>query len=336
MINEKGAIKLGKYFEVDGYDSRPIRVITHFHSDHLIDLNKSKKHAEFIVATQPTLDALKALGYKIMEDKMVSLNYYNAYNHKDETLILLPSNHIFGSSQVLLHLPNEKRVGYTSDFKLDNTIIMEELDALVVDATYGSPEMTRPFKHEVPGLLVDIVHDALSKDMTVTIHGYYGKLQEVMELLRETGVTAPYLMPKRVYELTKVAVTHGFKISEYYLEEEEEAKEIKKNRWYIYFKHMNSRKKRTGWKEISIYLTGWMFSKPVRKVINNNFREEWWVAYSDHADFNETLAYIEEARPKMLVVDGYRAGERIAKRFADEVSQKLRVKVEVQPITKKV
>jgi putative mRNA 3-end processing factor len=59
-VSEKGAILLGSLYEVDGYAAKPIRIITHFHSDHLIDLNKSKKHATLIIGTPATLEAVEA------------------------------------------------------------------------------------------------------------------------------------------------------------------------------------------------------------------------------------------------------------------------------------
>ncbi len=329
-VSKEGAILLGDLFEIDGFASRPVRVITHFHSDHLIGINKSKKHATFLIATKATLESLKLLGYKLPDDKLMPLHYNKPLQVTDEKITLVPSKHVFGSAQVLVETSDGKRVGYTGDFKFPGTKIMKELDILVIDATYGREYMRRPFKNEIEDILTGIVMDALSWGRPVRILGYYGKLQEVMELLRKNDVTAPYVMPEKIYELTKIAIKHGMEINDIHKENTDEAQEIMDSGWFIYFQHMNSRK-RLPLPAIDVYLSGWLFTAPARKVINGAYTQSWWVAFSDHGDFEDTVEYVKKATPRLLVVDSYRTDIKTAKEFASYINKNLGIKTMVLP-----
>lgn len=330
-ISDSGAILLGDLFEVDSYASRPVRIVTHMHSDHVIHLNKSKRHAIYIISTQATADALNALGLNIPSEKVITLNYQRPMKIADETVTLVKAQHVLGTAQVLVETSDGLRVGYTSDFKFPGTKIMKDLDALVIDATYGQEFMVRPFKNEVPELLSDLVNELLSREKPVRILGYHGKLQEVMEILRKNGVNAPFVMPKKIFQLTKIAEKHGMKISSYFDEESEEAKEIVKNKWYVYFQHANSYRR-----SVPVYadlmLSGWFFDSPLKKLYENSRKEEWIVAFSDHGDFKETLEYVEESKPKVLIIDVSRTDMKTAVAFSNAVRKKLNIEVIASPV----
>ena len=68
---------------------------------------------------------------------------------------------------------------------------------------------------------------------------------------------------------------------------------------------------------MSIYLSGWLFGRPVKKI---NSRE-YIVAFSDHADFKQLLNYIDESKPKVVIIDGTRSS--CASIFAREVTRRL-------------
>lgn len=330
-VGETGAILLGNLVEVDGFAERPFRVITHIHSDHVLGFSKSKKHATFIVGTPATLEALEVLGMRVPPDKALPLQYGEPVKLIDETLVLQESRHVLGSCQVLLETSSGERVGYTSDFKFPGTKIMKGLDVLVIDATYGDTSMRRPFKHEVPQLFADLVLDELSRGMPVRVLGFHGKLQEAMEVLRTHGVDAPFIMPRKIYELTKISVKYGMKIKDFYLEGTRKAAEIIREGWYVLFHHVNSHRNPSV-RITDIYLTGWIFDEPI-KVLNNSLRRKAFaVGFSDHGDFDDTIAYVEEACPKLLVVDGYRASMHVAMKFAREVEKRIGIKTVVMPL----
>jgi len=330
-VHSNGAILLGEQVEVDGYYGRQARIITHFHSDHTKGLSYSARKARSIIATTPTIEALEVLNVKLPKEKIIALEYNTPLNLVGEKVSFLYSKHVFGSAQVLVEKDNGDREGYTSDFKLPGTIIMRDLDTLVIDATYGSPDMTRWFKKEIEGILVDFISSLLSYGYPVTIYAYYGKMQEIMEIIRRYGLAVPFIMPRKVYELTKISVRHGLRINDYFDESTEEAFDIIRSNWFIRFLHYNSRGehiKSTGM--YHVYVTGWVFDKPIKEINYDGWR--YIVGFSDHADFEDTLYYVEEANPKNLVIDCTRTTVDVAKRFMKEVKKrKPSINIEISP-----
>jgi len=335
-VHSSGAVLIGKMLEVDGFYGRPVRLVTHFHSDHTKGLSESFEMARTIIGTPATIEALAALGRKPPPSKVVQLGYNSPLNIGGERVSLVYSKHVHGSAQVLVETEDGVREGYTSDFKFPGTTIMKDLDVLVLDATYGSPEMVRWFKHEIEDILADLVSSLLSQDRPVTVYAYYGKMQEIMEILRKRGVSAPFVMPRKAFELTEVLVRHGMRITDFFDESTEEAKEVLSSRWYVRFLHFNSPKYRSeSPRSYEVYATGWLFDKPVRALGYEGLK--YVVGFSDHADFEDTLYYVEEARPKALVIDSTRTSYHVALKFRKEIAKRFaNVKVSISPRESKV
>jgi len=324
IYSDTGAIVVGKNFEIDGFSNKPFRVVTHIHSDHIIGLEDSIKYSRGIIATPATHDLLIALNYignhkrlSLYKTKRMDLDYYERREINDETIVLYPTTHILGSAQVMVETDGVK-IGYTSDFKLgDNTVIMKDLDILVIEATYGHPGIRRRFKHEVPELLVDLVLDGFRKYGRVVLYGYYGKLQEAMLILRERGVDEPFIMNEKVYAFTRVAEKYGWRINNYYQAGTREAREIMMSNRFVLFEHMNRVKyRRLNGVALNIVLTGHEYREPIRRIDEHT----WITALSDHADFDELMSYVEASQPRIVVVDGYREG--YPKEFAEELRKR--------------
>ncbi|ADI31463.1 MBL fold metallo-hydrolase [Staphylothermus hellenicus] len=324
ILGDTSAIVVGESFAIDGFAEKPVRVISHAHYDHIVGLKDSILYSKQIVATPPTHDLILTLGYvggrelrMLYKNKMVRLNYYEEYTYGGEKLVLIPSHHIIGSAQVLIEI-GDLRIGYTGDFKLgENTKIMDGLDILIIESTYGDPSYRRPFKNEVEDLLVDIVLDGLEMYGKVVIFGYHGKIQEAMQILRRNGVKEPFLMPKRIYEVTRIAEKYGYEIGGYYNMRSLKGREILKSNRYILFEHFNkANHRRLGNNTLYIVLSGWEFNGPIKKID----RYTWLVALSDHADFDELIEYVEKAEPRLVIVDGSRQGS--AEALANELNKR--------------
>ncbi len=320
-IRGNGAILLGENIVVDGHLTRGlVRVVTHIHADHVAKLEESIKTFGFIAGTPLTLELIQAMGYKIPRDKILQLPYNITIDIDGDKLTLLPSNHIPGSAQVNVETSHGFRLGYTSDFKQPGTPVMSDLDVLVIDATYGREEWVRPWQNEVEHILVDIVKDGLMHG-PVHIYAYHGKLQEVMVILRRHGIDAPFIAPYKVYKLTQVMIKHGLPVSGLILEKTNEALEAVRYGWYVYFAPISqwslNRASEKG-KMTRILLSGWELDDAYRKL---NERD-WIVSFSDHADFRQLFEYVEESKPRLLIVDSSRAGI-VAEEFASKVRRKL-------------
>lgn len=300
------AILVGRHYAIDGYAPKPVRIVTHIHSDHVLGLEASARDSVYIVGTPLTLDLIEAIGRlgdgaaSLFSIKKRPVNYGEQLTYQGTRVTLIECDHVPGSAQVLIELEGLK-VGYTGDFRLGGrTKVMRGLDALVIEATYGSPNHRRAFKKSVPELFLDVVRYGLREYGRVVVYGYHGKLQEAMLLLREGGIDATFYMPESVYRATRVLEKHGIKVGNYALglpgNGEPQA---------VVFRHFNSaRSRRLDGSVLNVVLSGWEFSEPVRRLDDHT----WLVALSDHADFEELVEYVERAAPGVVIVDGSRSG----------------------------
>lgn len=317
-ITSNGAILLGRYAACDAFDdSRPLRIVTHAHADHIMGLGRSLKVCEKILMTRATWELITVLKGRrfLLSGKVTALDYGDPYEYGQERLTLIPADHILGSAQVLVETAEGKRVAYTGDFRIDMTPIVPA-DVLVMEATYGGPWCQRPSNREVSEMLIDLVGKAI-RNGPVTIFGYYGKLQEVMQLLNDSGVNVPFIMPEKIHQFSMIYAEHGMRLGKILCVESEEAMQlIKEGGSYVAFHHMNSRSKVHG-EGLRIYVSGWMFSNAYRRLSEN----ECLVALSDHSDFKGLLEYVRLSRPKKVVLDNYRMGH--AEVLAREIQRQL-------------
>ena len=101
-------------------------------------------------------------------------------------LTLLPSDHMLGACQVALELESGLRIGYSGDFSwpLDSVI---EVDELVVDSTYGSPESIRQYtQDEAEQCLIGLVCERL-RHGSVHVNAYRGRSSECPSARRKCG-----------------------------------------------------------------------------------------------------------------------------------------------------
>ncbi len=322
-VDKEGAIVLGPVC-VDGHvDKCVVRVVTHIHQDHLINLDKSIRVCRKVVATIITHELLEELGFSIPKKKRIALNYGEELDEVCDgvSIRLEYAHHIPGSAQVVVETENAT-YAYSGDFKGvgDKTKPPAGVDVLVVDATYGDPSYKRPPEEVVLDQFVKLLRTLLTQG-PVVVYAYYGKAQEVMALLRDYGVDAPFIASPRHWRIAKRLEKYGFAVSDLLLEGTREALEVARDGWFIKFEHFSKIRASHPLNGVShVILSGWLFDAPIRCVGRN----KWIVAFSDHADFDELVHYIELARPRIVVVDSFRGGF-VAKRFASYVRNVLRI-----------
>ena len=325
-ITTKGAVLLGKYVACDSHDeSRPLRVVTHAHYDHLTGLDQSRRKCQAVIMTPATRDLLAAIRGPLFPfiGNVKALNYGETLSYENEQLTLHQADHILGAAQVLVEDNDGARIVYTGDFRMCNTPVLEA-DVLVLEATYGSPLQVRPFRKVVGEALVSLVESAL-KTGPVYIFGYHGKLQEVMQILHSNNVKAPFLAPEKIFQVSKVCERHGMRLGKVLSTIGDEAKEImQRNEAFVAFYHMNS-KRHVGRDAFRISVSGWEFGYPRRQIAPN----EHLVALSDHSDFKELLQYVSESKPKMVITDNYRVGG--ATVLAREIEKRLGIPAKALP-----
>lgn len=327
-ITCRGAVTVGRSLAIDGHEDNRQRVVTHAHSDHMIDIAGSIRNSPKIIAHPATFEIMEVLGITIPRDKIHKILYGEKIDLEDGVARAIRSKHILGSLQILYTQASEISVVYTGDFKdPGNGTEIPESDIVITEATYGSPEHVRPYKDMVEELLADLVIELLSRGPLV-IKAYYGKQQEVMEILRNHGVEAPYIANNKVYKISKIAEKYGLKIGDIFLDGTREAEEIARQGWYIYFTHIVSRDAHSstyGYKHTILHLTGW--EKNLYRAVDKNI---YIFSFSGHSDFEDLLTYVENAKPKLVIVDAYR-GEKNAVKFSAYLEKKLGIRSKPLP-----
>jgi putative mRNA 3-end processing factor len=325
-VTQRGAILLGNSVACDAYaENRPLRVVTHAHADHTGGLRWSLRECQKVIMTEATRDLIDILegplGSRL--ESIETLAYEKPLRFDGEQVTLFKANHILGAAQVLVESAEGERVVWTGDFKLDGTPVLD-CDTLVVESTYGSPSCRRSFDVDVRDLLVHMVEERLRHGV-VYVFGYHGKLQEVMQILHDADVTVPFVMPEKVYHVSKVCERHGMHLGCLTLSTEKEAKALlEENLPCVAFYHMNSRGK-VGLGNERICVSGWEFHKPCRRI----GEKEHIIALSDHSDFNGLIEYVRQAKPKRVITDNHAGGH--GETLAKEIKLRLGIPAVAMP-----
>jgi putative mRNA 3-end processing factor len=326
LVTKSGAVLLGDSVACDAFDgSRPLRIVTHAHADHLGGLRRSLKCCEKVLMTEATRDLAETLNdsLKLRSAPIETVEYGKVVKYGDEKITLVKADHILGAAQVMVEDAGGIRIAYTGDFRLDGTPVVE-CDVLVVEATYGSPSCRRSFDVDVRELLVSMIEKRL-RGGTVYVFGYHGKLQEVMQILRDADVSVPFVMPERVYQVSKVCENHGMRIGGLSLSTDKEGHELLDgNLPCVAFYHMNTRSY-VGLRNARICVSGWEFHSPCRQIGDR----EHLVALSDHSDFDGLIEYVRRSKAKQVITDNYRVSHGVV--LAGEISRRLGVSAVALP-----
>jgi putative mRNA 3-end processing factor len=327
-VSERGAVLLGDSVACDAFDAdRPLHVVTHAHADHLVGLRRSLKSGKKVLMTAATRDLIGVVNGSLpLDDGAVELlDYGETVECGGERVTLVKADHILGAAQVVVEDAAGSKVAYTGDFRVDGTEPLMDCDALVVEATYGSPSFRRSFKEDVRELLVSMVEKRL-RHGAVYVFGYHGKLQEVMQILHGADVCVPFVMPERVFRVSKVCEAHGMQLGCLALSTVKEGRELLDgNLPCVAFYHMNSRGSVGLVGSSRICVSGWEFHSPCRQI----GEREHLVALSDHSDFTGLIEYVRRCMPKRVVTDNYRVSHGLT--LAKEISRRLGIPAVAMP-----
>ena len=301
-----GAVCLGSKVVCDGFaEGYPFRVQTHVHADHMSEFDKSKGFQDFLMSPE-TYALLVAERNADLEFRDNLHQVGRGVKHMlddGSKLFLLPSNHMLGSCQVALELPDGLRIGYSSDFgwPLDEII---QVDELVVDSTYGTPTSVRRYTQaEAEECLLNLVCQRL-RHGSVHVKAHRGTIERVLHVLGG-NVGVPILASERLIREVKVYQNHGFAIGDLYELDSAAGQSAMKERSYV---RLYSKGDGFGNEPIggtSVTCSAYMANDddPLMTYSDRAYR----VALSNHADFNETLAYIEATGAKKVVTDNTRS-----------------------------
>jgi len=269
--------------------------ISHAHSDH------TARHARPVITRNTHL----LLAEYLKKSNPIVLEYHEPLETEKYSLTLYQAGHCLGSAQALVVSKiTGERLLYTGDFKSRASPVNEPLepvscDVLVMEATYGRPQYTFPDQEQVIATAVKTLRQWLSMGLRPVVRGWrLGKSQEILHYLLSEGLDVA--MEESCYRVAEVYQKAGVEFPGSFSCLDGQWPE---GRVVICPPGRKSgmvldkfRRKRV------MELTGWA----VGCGQNWGRRGDASLPYSDHADFNELVTYVNSIRPKQVfTVNGF-------------------------------
>jgi Cft2 family RNA processing exonuclease len=235
---------------------------------------------------------------KVIENEKIKIIEKKTDEEKESEKIeaeFSPNGHIFGSVQSLFH-DNGTSFGYTSDFRLNNSLLFKgaepmRADVLVIETTFGLKEYSFPPSKEVISDMVGWV-EKNAKVGLVVLAGYsIGKAQELTKISNEAGFVPT--VHESIFYANKACSKNGLNLGNYTLLDNN----LKDHNVVIVppqlvDHHLVSVLEKFGKRKVVTALaTGWK----QRAFFNKVF------PLSDHSDFNELVEYVKLANPKLVL-----------------------------------
>ncbi|UCH03096.1 MAG: hypothetical protein JSV20_04790 [Candidatus Bathyarchaeota archaeon] len=288
IVTEKDVIRLDPNIKGHNY---VVNLISHAHGDHIVGLKKGAiGHI-----TAETKDILSYSGICRLKDSEV-LKYDEEINIGDIKVTIHNAGHVLGSAQFEIQTP-ELLIGYTGDINCRDMMTTTaakpiDCDVLILETTYGTPIYTFPSPEETYIEIVNWVIRNIRKKIIPVFKVYStGKAQEIIRVINEF-TTIPVITHPSISKVCEAYVKNGIK-QKYIESTHEEGKELIKNQQCVYV--MPTNKESILEKNYSIaYATGWAVKY---NSINSNVKS---FPLSNHADFNQLLNYVEQAKPKKI------------------------------------
>jgi DNA ligase-1 len=294
-------------FWLDPWDVKESAFVSHAHADHFA------RHGNALCSAL-TAKLLRAR-FNMAEQRLEAVEFGVMIDRGGFRLRMLPAGHIAGSA--MLHVTRKKdgaTLLYTGDFKARRGRTTEavnflQADTLIMETTFGLPNLVFPSAMETDAAVMRFVNDALADGETPVLFAYsLGKAQEAVALLAENGI--PVLSHPKVAEMTDACRAAGINLPEPVVFEGfgREGHAVIAPPNAVAAKLLRGLKnKRTA------MLTGWA----LQPGAFYRYRVEAIIAMSDHADHAGLHECVTRVRPKRVItVHGY------TKEFAAELRAK--------------
>jgi Cft2 family RNA processing exonuclease len=274
----------------------PRAILSHAHADHAV-----AGHGE-IWATPETI-ALYRRRHPEWDGIARALPFGETAEAGAARVTFFPAGHILGSAQVRFE-EGGRSLLYTGDFKRRASATARTAEApasnvLLMETTFGLPVFRFPPREEIERRLVAACRASLDEGKTPILLAYaLGKSQEAAAILTAAGI--PTVLHGAAWKLTPEYTAAGtsFPLSRPYEQGPPgpgEALIVPPScaRTPVVGKIKQRR---------VIYLSGWA----LRAASRADFDADVRLPMSDHADFDELLAHVEEVAPEtVLTMHGY-------------------------------
>jgi Cft2 family RNA processing exonuclease len=260
--------------------------ISHAHGDHIA------RHKQIIC----TPETARILSLRLKNPICETLPLFRKKKINNCSITLYPAGHILGSAQFYMESP-EGSLLYSGDFRTRPSRTVESFkyqscDVLIMETTFGNPKYIFPPRKEIEQELLMLLREKLKKGITPVVFVYpLGKAQEVLHLLGHAHlpVAVHYSILRYVYTYEKLGLKFGsykrFKKSEFQDKVLLLPVTFRNNRYMDAIKD-----------KYSIFLSGWGMDN----YAPYHFGVDKVLPYSDHADYEELLTFVDRVKPKMV------------------------------------
>ncbi len=335
-ILQDGTILLGKSVVCDGYyENRITAVFTHIHTDHISYFETALGMCDKILVSKPTFDLLVALkGEPISYRSNLAPMDFNTsyYNKLGEKITLYQSNHILGSSQVLVNMQDGTKILYSSDFNFPeiNTI---PCDILVIDSTHGDPRFDAiADSSSLERRLIELVKEEVETGKPVMIRAHRGRMQYVMSLLSKECIGAVKFLADDIdVKLSQVYANYNLPCRKIIpINKNPEAyRIINSGLPYIRFHTVGgpfTPEEEAGMRTIRLSSDVRLLEGPsLKEHAPNNFSIE----ISDHASFSNIIKYVKATNSKVVITDNVRT--KSGRTLASEIKKQLGIEAFPSP-----
>ncbi|WP_146220438.1 hypothetical protein [Geodermatophilus normandii] len=227
---------------------------------------------------------------------------------------LLDAGHMLGSAQVVATYSDGYRVGYSGDFSWPLSSVAQ-VDELVVDAAYGSDKAVRRFSRDkAESDFLELVTERLLRG-PVVVKAHRGTLHRAAILLFGS-VRNPIVVSEKVAQELQVYAGYGL-ATDVCTEPN-----VSSGAYVKLIGHREAIESQVVGRATVVTLTGFrMRSEPIQYISDRGYN----VCLSDHADYEETLLYVERSGAKRIRVDNTRHGNGVE--LALGISERLGLEV---------
>lgn len=262
-------------------------VITHGHSDH------ARAGHGAVLATQETLDLMRLRYGENFAAATQAIRYGETVTLGGVRVTFHPAGHVLGSAQVCVEA-NGLRVVASGDYKnvADPTCTPFELircNVFITEATFGLPV----FRHGDPAAeIAKLLHSVgLFPDRAHLVGAYpLGKAQRLIAMLREAGYDRPIYVHGAMEKITRYYESRGIDLGRIELARGATKAELAGSITLCPPSTLKEVWSRRFPDPVSSFASGWMRVRARARQQG----VELPLVISDHADWNELTATIEE------------------------------------------
>lgn len=322
-INNNGAILLNEKVCCDGlYKEDTIRVQSHVHSDHIQGIQRSSQLQKIVLTKQSKalIMNIKNLPSLNRRKNIFSVDYDEVTDLLGYKITLVDSGHMLGAAQIEVEDSDGYRVGYSGDFSMPLERVIN-VDELFVDGTYGDINAitAEPMGEVITQFCELIENNKLSKSFIIRSHR--GTLTHAMAILNDSFPDIPLLVSKKFSKEVEVYNQYGYNIDNYYTNTHPDYYDIKESNKFIKLMLKPEMHGGIPSNSIAIELLGlYGQNRAVTKTHANNYT----VAFTNHADFNGTIDYINETGAKKVYTDTTKDAIKAAE-FATAIKSRLNI-----------